>query len=206
MKDFVILNDIIKNTIYDIRYYSNYNFVGERINGYEDPIAVTTKKCAEQLIKVNNFLNKNGLGLKIYDAYRPKSAVEHFVIWAKDINNTKMKDIFYPNVDKSVLFDKGYIAFKSSHSRGSTIDLTLINLKTKEELDMGGSFDLFDESSHFDYKNLTNEQLNNRKLLQNTMMENGFVPLKEEWWHFTLKNEPYPDTYFDFKINRKWFH
>lgn len=205
MDKFVILNDAIPNIIYDIRYYSKYNFVGKRIKGYEDNIAIVTKECYEALVRVNNCLNKKGFCLKIYDAYRPRCAVEHFINWAKDINDTKMKNIFYPNLDKSVLFKNGYISDKSSHTRGSTVDLTIVDLSTKKELDMGGYFDLFDESSHFNYDKLKEEQINNRNFLRETMISFGFNPLEEEWWHFTLKNEPYPDTYFNFLVNKNIF-
>ena len=146
-------------------------------------------------------LIKKGYRLKIYDAYRPQKAVTNFMNWAKDVDDTRMKSYFYPELDKSVLFAQGYIAEKSGHSRGSTVDLTLFDMKTEKEVDMGGTFDYFGELSHPDYKNITEEQYNNRMILREAMINNGFKPLPEEWWHFTLENEPYPDTYFTFPVN-----
>ncbi|MBQ9419393.1 MAG: M15 family metallopeptidase, partial [Synergistaceae bacterium] len=142
-----------------------------------------------------------GYRLKIYDAYRPQRAVSHFARWAEDLEDTRMKKYFYPNLDKSVLFDQGYIDYKSGHSRGSTLDLTLFDMKTEKEVDMGGTFDYFGIQSHPDYKKITKTQYNNRMILRKAMMAHGFKPLSTEWWHFTLKREPYPDTYFDFPIN-----
>ncbi len=199
--DFVLLSDVIPDAILEIRYYSTYNFVGERIDGYEEPLAFLTKQAAEALKKVSDELVEKGYRLKIYDAYRPQKAVDHFVRWSKDINDTKMKQYFYPELDKSVLFEQGYIMEKSGHSRGSTIDLTLFDMNLEKEVDMGGTFDYFGELSHPDYKNISEDQYNNRMLLREVMVKYGFKPLEEEWWHFTLENEPYPDTYFSFPIN-----
>lgn len=199
--DFVLLSDIVPDAILEIRYYSTYNFVGERIDGYEQPTALLTKEAATALKDVSDELAKKGYRLKIYDAYRPQKAVAHFERWARDTNDTKMKDYFYPNLDKSVLFEQGYILSPSGHSRGSTIDLTLFDMKTEREADMGGTFDYFGEESHPNYKNITSQQCKNRMILRQAMMNHGFEPLPEEWWHFTLKNEPYPDTYFTFPVN-----
>ena len=146
-------------------------------------------------------LKKQGYLLKIYDAYRPQRAVDHFVRWANDIKDVRMKDVFYPDVDKSELFVRGYIDEKSSHTRGSTLDLTLVDRATGHDVDMGSFFDFFGEISHSDYQNLTPEQLANRLILKQAMVAHGFVPLQEEWWHFTLDNEPYPETYFNFPVN-----
>lgn len=199
-KDFVEISKYIPNLILDVRYSSDYNFVGTKIDGYNaSKIFLTTKAC-DALNKVNSEVNKLGYQLKIYDGYRPQKAVEHFIRWAKDIDDIKMKDIFYPNINKKDLFIKGYIAEKSSHSRGSTVDLTLFDTKTNSDLDMGGYFDYFGESSSSDYTNLTKTQLTNRKLLKDVMAKYGFKHLEEEWWHYTLINEPYPDTYFNFDI------
>ena len=203
MVNFVLITDIIENIILDIRYYTQNNFIGERIDGYEEPLAILTKEAAIALRKANDEFVSKGYCIKVYDAYRPQRAVNHFIRWVKNYQDIRMKKEFYPNLDKSKLIELGYIAEKSSHSRGSSIDLTLVDIKTKKELDMGGKFDFFDESSHLNYYNLTEEQSNNRMLLQNIMISKGFIPLKEEWWHFTLKNEPFPDTYFDFLIKRK---
>lgn len=199
--DFVLVSEYVPDAILEIRYYSTYNFVGDRINGYEEPVALITKDAAIALKAVSDDLKAKGYRLKIYDAYRPQKAVTHFMNWAKDLNDTRMKEYFYPDLDKSVLFDQGYIAEKSGHSRGSTVDLTLFDMKTGKEVDMGGTFDFFGELSHPDYKNITKEQYNNRMILREAMIAHGFKPLNEEWWHFTLKDEPYPDTYFDFPVN-----
>lgn len=199
--DFVLLSEAVPDAILEIRYYSTYNFVGDRIDGYEEPVALLTKEAAESLREVSDDLLKKGYRLKIYDAYRPQKAVTNFMNWAQEINDTRMKDYFYPELDKSVLFEQGYIAEKSGHSRGSTVDLTLFDMNTEREVDMGGTFDYFGELSHPDYTNITEEQYNNRMILREAMLSHGFAPLEEEWWHFTLKNEPFPDTYFTFPVN-----
>ena len=201
--DFVLLSEAVPDAILEIRYYSTYNFVGDRINGYEEPCALLTKEAATALKKVSDELVSKGYRLKIYDAYRPQMAVTHFMNWAKDVSDTRMKKYFYPELDKSVLFDQGYIAEKSGHSRGSTVDLTLFDMNTEKEVDMGGTFDFFGELSHPDYKKITAEQYENRMILRNAMLAHGFKPLEEEWWHFTLKDEPFPDTYFTFPVSSK---
>ena len=197
---FVELAEAVPDAILEIRYYSTYNFVGDRINGYEEPCALLTKEAAKALRAVSDELVAKGYRLKIYDAYRPQRAVTHFMNWAKDTGDTRMKEYFYPKLDKSVLFAQGYIAEKSGHSRGSTVDLTLFDMKTEKEADMGGTFDYFGRESHPDYKEITEEQYANRMILREAMLAHGFKPLAEEWWHFTLKDEPYPDTYFDFPV------
>ncbi len=199
--DFVNLSEAVPDAILEIRYYSTYNFVGDRIDGYEEPLAFLTKEAASALKEVSDDLVSQGYRLKIYDAYRPQMAVSHFVRWAEDVSDTRMKDYFYPELDKSVLFDQGYIAEHSGHSRGSTVDLTLFDMETEKEVDMGGTFDYFGELSHPDYTDITDEQYANRMLLREAMTSHGFKPLEEEWWHFTLEDEPYPDTYFTFAIN-----
>ena len=198
---FVKLAEAVPDAILEIRYYSTYNFVGDRIDGYNTPIAYLTKEAAEALKKVSDELIAKGYRIKIYDAYRPQRAVSHFARWAKDLKDTRMKKYFYPNLDKSVLFDQGYIDYKSGHSRGSTVDLTLFDMNTEKEVDMGGTFDYFGVQSHPDYKKITKKQYNNRMILRKAMMKHGFRPLSTEWWHFTLNDEPYPDTYFDFTVD-----
>lgn len=198
--DFVLLSDAVPDAILEIRYYSTYNFVGSRIRGYERPVAYLTKEAAEALRKVSDEVMRKGYRLKIFDAYRPQRAVNHFAEWAKKVDDTKMKQYFYPELDKSVLFEQDYINYKSGHSRGSTVDLTLFDMNTEKEADMGGTFDYFGEKSHPDYKGLTPAQYNCRMILREAMMKHGFKPLYSEWWHFTLENEPFPDTYFDFPI------
>ncbi len=198
--DFVLLAEAVPDAILEIRYYSTYNFVGSRIRGYERPVAYLTKEAAEALRKVSDEVMRKGYRLKIFDAYRPQRAVNHFAEWAKKVDDTKMKQYFYPELDKSVLFEQDYINYKSGHSRGSTVDLTLFDMNTEKEADMGGTFDYFGEKSHPDYKGLTPAQYNCRMILREAMMKHGFKPLYSEWWHFTLENEPFPDTYFDFPI------
>lgn len=200
---FVNVAEMIPDVVLDIRYYSEYNFVGERIDGYEAPIAMLTTEAAKALEAVADDLREKGYVLKIYDAYRPQRAVNHFVRWAQDLKDTRMKKDFYPELKKSVLFKQGYIAKRSGHSRGSTIDLTLVDVDTGEDLDMGGTFDYFGQLSHPDYKRITKAQYQNRMLLRNTMIKHGFKPISTEWWHFTLKDEPYPKTYFDFPITEE---
>ena len=199
--DFVLLSEEIPDAILEIRYYSTYNFVGERIDGYEEPVALLTKEAASALKKVSDDLAKKGYRLKIFDAYRPQKAVDHFIRWAQDPDDTKMKEYFYPELDKDVLFPQGYILEHSGHSRGSTVDLTLFDMNTEKEVDMGGTFDYFGELSHPDYTDITDEQYENRMILRDAMLAHGFKPLDEEWWHFTLKDEPYTDTYFTFPVS-----
>lgn len=198
--DFVLLSDAVPDAILEIRYYSTYNFAGARIDGYEEPVALLTKEAAAALKEVSDDVISQGYRLKIYDAYRPQKAVDHFVRWAEDTADVKMKEYFYPDLEKDVLFPLGYIAEHSGHSRGSTVDLTLFDMTTEKEADMGGTFDFFGELSHPDYKDITDEQYANRMILREAMLRHGFKPLDEEWWHFTLENEPYPDTYFTFPV------
>ena len=198
---FVSVSDVIPDVVLDIRYFSTYNFVGERINGYEEPLAILSEETAYALKNAADTLRNEGYRIKIFDAYRPQRAVEHFASWATDWNDTKMKEYFYPNVDKSLLFDYGYIAYYSGHSRGSKVDITLVDMSTNAELDMGGSFDYFDIVSHPDYDGISSEQYNNRMILRNAMLDNGFIPCSTEWWDFTLVDEPYPNTYFDFPVS-----
>lgn len=199
---FVLLADAVPDVIQEIRYYSTYNFVGERIDGYEEPCALITEEAAEALKAVSDDVMEQGYRLKIYDAYRPRMAVDHFVRWAEDLDAEEMKPYFYPEVDKTLLFEQGYIDAKSGHSRGSTVDLTLFDMETEKEVDMGGTFDYFGELSHPDYtEGLTEEQIANRNILREAMIRHGFKPLDTEWWHFTLADEPYPDTYFEFPVN-----
>jgi len=199
--DFVLLSDAVPDAILEIRYYSTYNFVGDRIDGYEQPVALLTKEAAAALKEVSDDVMEQGYRLKIYDAYRPQMAVENFMEWALDLEDTRMKEYFYPDLDKSVLFEQGYIAEHSGHSRGSTVDLTLFDMTTEKEVDMGGTFDFFGELSHPDYTDITQEQYDNRMILRDAMVEHGFRPLEEEWWHFTLDDEPFTDKYFTFPVN-----
>lgn len=198
--NFVYLNDFDTSIQTELRYYTNHNFIGKPINGYNNNCVIISKPAAKKLQIIQQKLLKDNLSLKIFDAYRPQTAVNHFVKWAKILNDTIMKQQYYPNVAKSQLFNLGYIASKSGHSRGSTVDLTLVDLHTNKELDMGSSYDFFGEVSHPFYKNITSEQKKNRFLLRNIMINNGFIPYNNEWWHFTLKNEPFPKTYHNFMV------
>ena len=198
---FTVLADFVPGIIQEIRYYSSYNFIGERIDGYEEPCALLTKEAARALKSVANEMNVRGYRLKVFDAYRPATAVKHFVLWGIEDTDIRMKQYFYPDLEKQELFIKGYIAKQSSHSRGSTVDLTLLDMASGKEVDMGSPFDFFGEISHPDYRGITDEQYQNRMELRNCMIRNGFEPIDCEWWHFTLKDEPYPDTYFDFPVS-----
>jgi len=218
---FVNLAEAVPDVILEVRYYSTYNFVGTRIDGYEEPVVLLTRQAADSLRAVSDDLMKQGYRLKVYDAYRPQKGVDNFVRWAADISDTLMKPYFYPDLDKSVLFDQEYIMEKSGHTRGSTVDLTLFDMATEKEVDMGGTFDWFGPESHPDFcgnpetgeytgnnsksptgRSITAEQFHNRMILREAMLRHGFKALDSEWWHFTLKNEPFPDTYFTFPVKR----
>ena len=237
---FVTLSEAVPDAILEIRYYGTYNFVGARIDGYEEPTALLTKQAAAALKEVSDDVMSQGYRLKIYDAYRPQKGVDHFVRWAQDLTDTRMKPYFYPDLDKNVLFEQEYIYERSGHTRGSTVDLTLFDMATEKELDMGGTFDWFGPESHPDFCGdpetgeytgkptpnpspregdsfvpaallpsggagrgaLTAEQFAHRMILRRAMLAHGFKPLDTEWWHFTLKDEPFPDTYFTFPVKQ----
>lgn len=199
--DFVLLSDVCPDIIQEIRYFTTYNFVGQRIPGYERPVAYLTRQAADSLKLVCDDLMKQGYRLKIFDAYRPQMAVDFFIRWGRDLEDQRMKEYFYPECPKSELFRRGYLARHSGHSRGSTIDLTLFDMKTEREVDMGGTYDLLGEPSHFNYtKGLSQEQIRHRHILREAMVRHGFKPISVEWWHFTLRNEPYPNRYFNFPV------
>lgn len=197
---FVYVTDYIPAIQVDLRYCGSDNFVGKPVNGYIDNKAILTKRATEALMKVENELNKKNLGLKIFDAYRPQRAVNHFQEWAKAVNDTITKRKYYPTIDKRNLFKDGYIATKSGHSRGSTIDLTIIDLHTKKEIDMGTIFDFLGPQSGHSFPNISTTQKQNRQLLKSTMEKYGFKPYSKEWWHYTYIDEPYKKTYFDFLV------
>ena len=221
---FVTLTDAVPDAILEIRYFGTYNFVGTRIDGYEEPTALLTRQAADSLRAVSDDVKAQGYRLKIYDAYRPQKAVDHFVRWSKDVGDTLMKRYFYPDLDKSVLFPQEYICERSGHTRGSTVDLTLFDMQTEKELDMGGTFDWFGTESHpvfcakevgegqevektvtLEYEKsdrLSAQQFHNRMVLREAMMRHGFKPMRTEWWHFTLIDEPFPDTYFTFPVRQ----
>ncbi|WP_395946534.1 M15 family metallopeptidase [Caedibacter taeniospiralis] len=221
--DFVNIKDVIPGIQVDMRYFSDNNFVGKIIKGYQAPLCLLTKEAALGIKKVQDKLVPMGLSLKVYDCYRPQMAVNNFADWAKDIDDSKMKAQYYPKVDKKNLFSQGYIDYHSGHSRGSTVDLTIVPFNSKtpkytettqlvsctapkklraadNSLDFGTGFDCFSPVSHPDYQELSPQIKANRLLLQTLMMDAGFKPLITEWWHFTLLNEPYPSTYFNFPV------
>ena len=213
-KFLVNITDIIPSIPLDIRYFTAYNFIGRPIDGYQAPKCLLTPQAAQALQKVQAEAITQGYSLKIYDCYRPQQAVDLFLLWAKDLNDTKMQTLFYPHVPKPNLFSQGYIAEKSGHSRGSTLDLTLIPLNAPtlppcqldqpcqdNSIDMGSPFDFFDPISHTLSPKVSPTQHQNRLRLKTLMEKQGFTNLPEEWWHYTLKDEPYPDTYFNFPIN-----
>lgn len=197
---FVRLQKEIPNLLIDARYFGKNNFIGNPIKGYYSDSLILSKDAAKALLIIQKILKPQGYELKIFDAYRPQKAVNHFVEWAKDLNDTLMKAEFYPNTKKSNLFREGYIAEKSSHSRGSTVDLTLVFSQSLKELDMGSPYDFFGKISWPTDSTVSPLQYNNRRFLQTIMEENGFVQLPQEWWHFTLKNEAFPNQYFDFDL------
>lgn len=197
---FVVLTDIVPDVILEIRYFSSFNFVGTRVDGYEQPVALMTREAAQALKAVSDEAISLGYRLKIWDTYRPQMAVDHFCRWGENVTDTLTKRYFYPYLDKDVVFDQGYIARRSGHSRGSVVDLTLVDMKTGRDIDMGYGFDWFGGESHPDYRGITEEQYANRMLLRGLMLKHGFLPIEEEWWHFILKDEPYPDTYFTFPV------
>lgn len=184
----------------DVRYAGSNNFVGRPIPGYNAEMIILSIPAADTLYKIIKYLNEIGYGVIIYDAYRPQKAVDYFSKWSKDLGDTTRKAHFYPDIAKKDLFRLGYIAAKSGHSRGSTIDLTLTDLETGKEIDMGGVYDYFDKSSWSISYTISLDQQNNRDILREVMLMHGFKSIHTEWWHFTLENEPYPDTYFDFDV------
>lgn len=206
---FVLVGDVIPDAILEIRYYSTFNFIGDRIPGYEEPIAIMTAQAADSLRAVSDELRQLGYVIKIYDAYRPQCAVDYFMQWAEDTTDVRMKAYFYPEVEKPRIVPEGYVARRSSHTRGSTVDLTLYDMRLQRDVDMGCWFDYFGLASHPSvlpsqeigaYPPITEEQYRNRMILREAMMRHGFKPYDCEWWHFTLADEPFPDTYFTFPL------
>ena len=196
---FVYLNDIDDSIVVNLKYYSSENFTGQFVEGYHSNNAILTKESAVALSNAQDDFNKLGYSLILYDAYRPQRAVNFFVQWSKNLNDTINKRIYYPNIKKSELFELGYIAYKSGHSRGSTVDVSLVEISTNKVLDMGTIFDYFGVESHTFFNDISEKQKSNRLILYEIMSNNGFKNYSKEWWHFTLKNEPY-QKYFDFLI------
>lgn len=218
---FVTITDVVPDAILEIRYFSTYNFVGERIDGYLEPTALLTNEAAAALKEVSDDLMAQGYRIKIFDAYRPQCGVDHFVRWAANVPDTLMRQYFYPDVDKSLLFEQEYIMARSGHTRGSTVDLTLFDMALERDVDMGCTFDWFGVESHPDFcgnpdtgeytgdnsasprgLSITAEQFENRMILRRAMVAHGFKTLDSEWWHFTLAGEPFPDTYFNYPVKQ----
>ena len=200
---FVYIEEVIPDIKLELRYYTEHNFVGKPIDGYLAPRGILTREAATALAKVQQELKPVGLSLKIFDAYRPQQAVDHFVRWAEDLGDVRMKAEFYPDVDKENLFREEYIAARSSHTRGSTVDLTIVALDASpgdSGLDMGSGFDFFGQQSWPFYADITASQRAHRMLLRILMMKHGFKPYPKEWWHFTLEDEPFPDSWFNFPV------
>lgn len=196
---FVVVQEYVPDVMTDVRYYGTYNFVGEHIDGYDEPLVILTAEAADALRRASDDAVSRGYRLKVYDGYRPQRAVDHFCRWA-ETDDTSMKGYFYPDIDKADAFSLGYVARQSGHSRGSTVDITLFDMSLGRDADMGGTFDFFGGLSHSDYQGITDEQYANRMLLRDIMVSAGFVPITTEWWHFVLDGEPYPSTYFDFPV------
>ena len=199
-KGFSYLSEVDGSIQQELRYFSSNNFIGKKIDGYKKNNVIISNAAANALKKVQAELKQMGLSLKVYDAYRPQQSVDHFVRWAKKLNDTLMKQSYYPTIRKSDLFKLGFIASKSGHTRGSSVDLSIVEIKTNKEIDMGSSYDFFGATSHSFHKKLSSRQEKNRMLLRNIMIKNGFKPYDKEWWHFTLVEEPFPNTYFNFDI------
>ena len=223
--DFVALQDVDPTILQEIRYFTAHNFTGDPVEGYLAPMCILTRPAAEALARAQQDFVERGYTLKVYDCYRPQRAVDDFVAWAEDVNDRRMMAEFYPRVDKSVLFDDGYIAQRSGHSRGSTVDLTLVALPAittppyvsgqplvdctapqslrfaDNSIDMGTGFDCFDPLAHTMNPLIEGDEHKNRLLLTEGLARQGFVNYDKEWWHFTYQPEPYPDTFFDFPID-----
>ncbi|MCH1484790.1 MAG: M15 family metallopeptidase [Flavobacteriaceae bacterium] len=197
---FIKLNDIDSAIIVDLKYNTKSNFTGKIVRGYKSNTAILSNEASIALINAQNDFKKLGYSLIVFDAYRPQSAVDFFFDWSKDLNDTINKNSYYPNINKSQLFAQGYIAKKSGHSRGSTVDVSLVDLSTMKQIDMGSIYDYFGIQSSTFYPNISDSQKNNRMILYNIMINNGFKNYSKEWWHFTLENEPFQE-YFDFLVD-----
>jgi D-alanyl-D-alanine dipeptidase len=197
---FVYVDEVIPDLRVHLRYHGSDNFMGRPVDGYEGGRLILTRPAAEALAGVQEQLRPFNLGLLVYDGYRPQRAVDHFVRWARDLGDQANKAAYYPDVDKRELFAEGYIDDRSGHTRGSTLDLTIADIATGAPLDMGTPWDHFGPESWPSYPDLSARQRANRLLLRALMLQSGFTPYKQEWWHFTLANEPYPDSYFDFPV------
>jgi D-alanyl-D-alanine dipeptidase len=197
---FVYIDELIGDAVVDAKYWGTDNFIGRGIDGYESPLVIMTREAAECCVGAADILRRQGCWIKVYDAYRPQRAVDDFVRWATDVNDIRRKPIHYPHVDKKDFFVLGYVAERSGHTRGSAVDLTLVDMTTCQELDMGSIFDFMDPRSHIAAQGLTDRQEANRAILRDAMTASGFETYEYEWWHFSLKQEPHPETYFGFPV------
>ena len=201
---FVLVRDYVPDVIEDIRYFSTNNFMGVKVNGYDANAAIVTRQTAVKLKEAADEFRSMGYVIKIFDAYRPQRAVDHFVRWAQGPDE-KNKAEYYPTIAKKNLFPR-YIAKKSGHSKGSTIDMTICYKDSKKEVDMGSHFDYFGPPSHTSFMgaypggNVNKTHNKNRLMLKRVMEKHGFTNYSNEWWHFTLNNQPYPNTYFNFSV------
>lgn len=200
-KGFVFLDEVIPGIRWDAKYATWDNFTGKPVDGYDVNRIVATEELAYALKEVQKEANQMGYGLLVWDAYRPQRAVDNFIRWAAEPEDGRRKEIHYPSIKREELLSQGYVAAKSSHSRGSAIDLTLYSLKTNEMLQMGTCFDFMDVKSHHTCETVSKEEKENRQLLCDLMTRHGFVLYENEWWHYNLKEEPYPETYFDFPLS-----
>ena len=197
---FVDLIEIDASIQIDLRYLGRDNFLGRPVDGYEANRLIVSEAAGRALARVQAELKPMGLGLLVYDAYRPQRAVDHFVRWAQDLDDQASKNEYYPDVGKDKLFEEGYIAARSGHTRGGTVDLTLLDIQSGQTLDMGTPWDFFGPESWPTFADLLPQQRANRLLLRTLMLRHGFRPLEQEWRHFTLEDEPFPETYFNFSI------
>ncbi len=200
--DFVFLDELVPGIRWDAKYATWDNFTGKPVDGYTTNRIAGTKTLCAALENAHDKASSLGFGLLVWDGYRPQRAVDRFLRWSKEPEDGRTKPRHYPHIDRTELFEKGYVARKSGHSRGSTVDLTLYHLGTRELAAMGGGHDLMDSISHHGAKGVTREEARNRRHLRSVMESCGFGSYEHEWWHYSLKDEPYPATYFDFPLDR----
>ncbi len=198
--NFFYVKALIPSLEQDMRYFTDNNFVGRPIQGYKKPVCILSIAAAHALLKVQTVLNKKNLGLLVFDCYRPQMAVDDFIQWSQNPEDQRMKNLYYPHIDKQDLFKLNYIAYRSGHTRGSTVDLTIVDLDSQQTLDMGTPYDFMDPLSHPANRDIRPEQFKNRMLLRTLMLRFGFRPIETEWWHFTLNDEPYKNSYFNFLV------
>jgi D-alanyl-D-alanine dipeptidase len=198
--DFVFLDEFVPGIRWDAKYATWDNFTGKPVDGYVANRIVGTRALCSALESVQEKAASLGFGLLVWDGYRPQRAVNRFLSWSEQPEDGRTKPRHHPNISRAEMFEKGYVAVRSGHSRGSTVDLTLYHLATGELAPMGGGHDLMDSVSHHGARGIERVEANNRQHLRSIMEDCGFGSYEREWWHYTLKDEPYPDTYFDFPI------